>query len=126
MTDDLTHLLSQLPEPMPPSTLTATVMARIEREAEQRAEAPLAAPANRARELAWLWTFAGIALVMMGFINGWVSAGSLPDFTAARIGLNRAPLMPIGPSVTLLLALGLLVYVAGLFAPIRDESRDRT
>ena len=126
MTDDLTPVLSQLPEPMPPSTLTATVMARIEREAEQRAEAPVAAPANRARELAWLLTFAGIALVMIGFINGWVSAGSLPDFTAARIGLNRAPVMPIGPSVTLLLALGLLVYVAGLFSPLRTDSRDRT
>ena len=127
MTDDLTPVLSQLPEPMPPSTLTATVMARIEREAELKAESMVAVPVNRARELqTWLWTFAGIALVVMGFINGWVSAGSLPDFTAARIGLNRAPLMPIETSVSLLLAIGLVAYLAGLFAPLRSERRDRT
>jgi hypothetical protein len=124
MTDDLTPLLSQLPEPMPPSTLTATVMARIEREAEVRADSMVAMPAKRARELqTWLWTFAGIALVMFVFVNGWLSAGSLPDVTGSRIGINRAPLMPIGTSVSLLLAIGLVAYLAGLFAPLR---RDRT
>jgi hypothetical protein len=29
--------------------------------------------------------------------------------------------MPIGTSVSLLLVVGLLVYVAGLFAPLRSE-----
>ncbi len=122
MTDDLTPVLSQLPEPMPPSTLTATVMARIEREAELEADSMITVPVSRARELqTWFWTFAGIALVVFVFINGWVSAGSLPDFTASRIGLTAAPLMPIGTSVSLLLAFGLLVYLAGLFAPLRSD-----
>jgi len=125
MTDDLTPVLSQLPEPMPPSTLTATVMARVEREAELRADPMIAVPARRARELqTWLWSFAGIALVMFVFVNGWLSAASLPDVTGSRIGLNRAPLMPIETSVSLLLALGLLIYVAGLFAPLRSRGRE--
>jgi hypothetical protein len=122
MMDDLTPILSRLPEPMPASTLTATVMARIEREAEEKADAKAAAPASRAREFqTWLWTLVGVSLGLVVFINGWLSAGSLPDFTAARIGPKRAPLMPIGTSASLLLAVGLLVYVAGLFAPLRSE-----
>lgn len=122
MMDDLTPVLSRLPEPMPSSTLTATVMARIEREADHKAHAKVAVPASRARELrTWLWTFAGVAVVLMVFVNGWLSSGSLPNFTSARIGLGRAPLMPVGTSVSLFLALGLIAYLAGLFAPLRSE-----
>jgi hypothetical protein len=124
MTDDLTPVLSRLPEPMPPSTLTTTVMARIEREAEQRASATLAVPVNRAREMqTWLWTFAGVAIVLMVFIKGWLASGILPSVTASRIGLGHAPLMPVGTSVSLLLALGLVAYLAGLFAPLRARGR---
>jgi hypothetical protein len=124
MTDDLTPVLSRLPEPMPPSTLTATVMARIEREAGQRANATLTVARSRSREFqTWFWTFAGIGLVLMVFINGWLSSGVLPSLTAARIGFNRVPLMPAGTSVSLLLALGLIAYLAGLFAPLRSRGR---
>ena len=123
MTDDLTPVLSQLPEPIPPAALTATVMARIEREAERKAEAAIAVPVNRPRELqTWLWTLVGVSLVLVVFINGWVASGPLPDFTSSRIGPNRAPLMPIETSVSLLLALGLAAYVAGLFAPLRSRN----
>ena len=122
MMDDLTPVLSRLPEPMPSSTLTATVMARIEREAERNADARVVAPASRARELrTWLLTFVGVALALTAFVNGWLSSGTLPNFAAARIGINHAPLMPIGPGVSVLLALGLLVYVVGLFAPLRSD-----
>ena len=108
--DDLTPLLSRLPEPMPPSTLTATVMARIEREAEQKAEAKGPVPVSRARELrAWFWTFAGVSLVLVAFVSGWLSSGTLPTFTSARIGVSHAPLMPGGSSLSLPLALGLLI-----------------
>lgn len=125
MMDDLTPVLSRLPEPMPPSTLTATVMARIEREAEQRAEAKAAVPVSRAREWqAWLWTFSGAAIVMLVFIKGWLASGGLPSVTSARIGLGHAPLMPVGTSVSLLLALGLVAYLAGLFGPLRTRARD--
>lgn len=123
--DDLTPVLSRLPEPMPPSTLTATVMARIEREAELHAETNVAVPVSRARELrTWLLTFVGVALALTAFVNGWLSSGTLPNLTAARIGLNHAPLMPIGTSVSVLLALGLMAYLAGLFAPLRSRGRE--
>ena len=125
MLDDLTPVLSRLPEPMPPSTLTTTVMARIEREAEQEADAKVAVPVSRAREWQpWLWTFAGIALVLMVFVKGWLSSGSLPSLVSPRIGLNHAALMPVGTGVSLLLALGLIVYLAGLFAPLRRGDRN--
>jgi hypothetical protein len=122
MMDDLTPVLSRLPEPMPPSTLTATVMARIEREAERKADAKVTVPVTRARDLQpWLWTFAGVALVLMVFINGWLSSPTPPDFTSARIGPGHAVLMPVETSVSLLLALGLIAYLAGLFAPLRSR-----
>ena len=121
MTDDLEPVLEQLPEPAPPSSLTATVMARIAREAEVTAAV---APVKTRRELRpWIWTFAGIGLVVALFVNGWLSIGALPDFTSARIGLGRATLVPIeGPTVWLV-GLGLLIYLAGLFAPLRDRRR---
>jgi hypothetical protein len=120
--DDLTPILSRLPEPRPASTLTATVMARIEREAELRENAKITVPVSRARELqTWVWTFAGTALVLMVFLRGWLSSGSLPSLIAARIGFNHTPLMPVGGSVSVLLALGLAAYVTGLFAPLRSD-----
>ena len=124
MMDDLTPVLSRLPEPMPPSTLTATVMARIEREAEQRASTTVV-PGSRARELQpWFWTFAGVAVVLLVVVKGWLSSGALPSFTSARIGFGHAPLMPVDTRVSLFLALGLFVYVAGLFAPLRSGGKD--
>ena len=120
MVDDLTPVLARLPEPLPPSTLTATVMARIEREAEQHAADTLAAPARRPELRAWLWTFVGIALVLVAFINGWLSMETLPDFTAPVIGRGRPSLMPAGGPFALLVGVGLLVYLAGLFAPLRS------
>lgn len=123
--DDLTPVLARLPEPAPPSTMTATVMARIEREAERKADEKAAVPAGRARESEpWLWTFAGVALVLMVFVQGWLSSGTLPNLTSARIGVNHAPLMPGGSSVSLLLALGLAIYLAGVFAPLRSGGKD--
>ena len=122
MMDDLTPILSRLPEPMAPSTLTATVMARIERDAERKAQAEVIVPVSRARELqTWFWTVGGIALVLLVFVK----SGSLPSLTAARIGLNHAPLMPVETGVSLFLALGLVAYLVGLFAPLRTRTGPR-
>ncbi len=125
MTDDLAPVLSKLPEPMPASTLTATVMARIEREAERSAEAKVTVQVRRPREVrTWLWTFAGVALVLAAFANGWLSTGSLPDFTSPRVGRGGQSLIPVQGPATALLGVGLLVYLAGLFAPLlSDQSR---
>ena len=118
--DDLTPVLARLPEPMPPSTLTATVMARIEQEAEQKAAAAGTVPVRRLEMRAWLWTFVGVALVVGVLISAALDARAMPDFTSSRIGLGRAPLMPIEGPALLLLGVGLLVYLSGLFAPLRS------
>lgn len=125
MIDDLKPLLQQLPEPEPPSSIAATVMSRIEREADRRAEAHSVAPARAARELStWLWTFIGIALVVILFANGWLSLNTPPDLTSPRVGAGRALLIPIqGPAMGLV-GVGLLIYLAGLFGPLRSSGRD--
>lgn len=120
MNDDLAPLLKDLHEPTPPPTITATVMARIAREAGHRVEEQVTAPVRRIADVAaWVYTFAGAALVLLVFGYGWLSSGAMPDLTSARIGLGRPSLMPsLGPLSTWL-GLGLLVYLAGLFSPLR-------
>ena len=131
MTDDLAPLLNELPEPVPPSSITVTVMARIHREVEQKREAErksgstVTVSARQPRELqTWVWTFVGLALVLAVTIKGWLSSGSLPDFTSSRIGLGHVALMPVQGSLALLLALGLVIYLGGLFSPLRTRTRD--
>lgn len=120
MTDDLKLLLQQLPEPEPPSSISATVMARIAREVEQRAEAQTS-PAVVTRERpVWILAVAGAAIAFLVLVNGWLSTGSMPDMTSARIGIGRPAVIPIlDLRLTALLAVAFLVYLAGLFAPLR-------
>lgn len=124
MIDDLKPLLQDLPDPAPPSSITATVMARIAREADRRMEDQVTAPVRRASEVgAWLYACTGVALVLLACAYGWFSTESIPDLTSARIGVGRPPLMPsLGP-FSALLGFGLLVYLAGLFAPLRSDRR---
>jgi hypothetical protein len=118
--DELLPVLKRLPDPAPPSTITATVMARIARDAERQAEAVATAPAPRRQDRpAWAWALVGIAVVLGARIYGLVVTESLPDFTSSRIGLGHSLGMPGVGSVSLALGLGLLVYLAGLFAPLR-------
>lgn len=125
MNDDLAPLLKELTEPAPPPTMTATVMARIAREAERRAEVPAVAPADRRADVAaWLYTFAGVAVVLLVCGYGWISTRSMPDLTSARIGLGRPTLIPVQGPLLVALGLGLLFYVAGLFAPLRSAGRE--
>ncbi|MEO6223827.1 MAG: hypothetical protein ABIP90_11305 [Vicinamibacterales bacterium] len=124
MNDDLAPLLQELPEPAAPPTITATVMARIARDSDERA-AVMAAPVRRSREsVAWLWTFVGAAVVLVVAVNGWLSSGAFPDVTSARIGLGRASQMPVLGPFSGVLALGLAVYLVGLFAPLRSGQRE--
>ena len=124
MTDELKPLLQQLSEPEPPASISATVMARIAREVERRAEAE-AAPALRPRERpTWLFAVAAIAIVFLVVANGWLSSGLIPSLTSPRIGVDRPPLMPLlDVRLTALMALAFLIYLAGLFAPLRSGSR---
>jgi hypothetical protein len=120
MMDDTTTLMARLPEPAPPPALAATVMARIAREAARDA---VAAPARRRREgLAWLCALAGLAVVFGLSAWGWIGA-ALPHPMSWSIGPGIPDVLPVeGPAVPLL-ALGLLLYLAGLFAPLRSGIR---
>lgn len=124
--------LTRLPEPVPPATLVTTVMARVSRLAEGPASASLAyrAPKGNSREervrglidlAAWVAALAGLAIVFVSWINARQEAGSLLDLMSSRIGPpNLLSMSPNGPAA-LGLALGLLLYVAGLFSPLHNR-----
>lgn len=122
MTDPIAPLLARLPEPAPPPALAATIMARIEREsAPVRAIAKPRASSHGPSHLGWFWALAGAAGVAALAVQGWVRAGSGPDLTSARIGPSDVVLMPVEGWVSLLLCAALVVFLIGLFAPLREE-----
>lgn len=117
MNDDLAPLLSTLPEPVVPSSMTATVMARIAREAD------LAVAVEHPRERpTWLWSLVGLTVVMGAAVYGWMNGVGLPDLLGSKVG-SRLALLPMGGPLTALMAVGVLVYLAGLFAPLRSRGR---
>jgi len=126
MIDHVTTVMARLPEPTPPASLKATVMARIAREAERQQDiaAETANPARIRRERpVWIWTLAGgLATVAGTSVYGWLVRGALPSFTSPLIGGVAPTLIPIQGSAALVIGLGLLVYLAGLFAPLRQSS----
>lgn len=123
MIDDLHASMTHLREPAPPPTLKATVMARIAREADREPAdaAAEAASAKRRRERPmWLWTFAGLVVVLCASAYAWLEGGLLPDLISPRMAGGLASIPTQGPAA-LILALGLLVYMAGLLAPLRSR-----
>jgi hypothetical protein len=125
MNDDLSTLMTNLSAPAPPASLKATVMARIAREADrQDAPVPSAiAPAHPGRDrVVWLSAFIGLAVVLSTVGYAWISAGTLPNVASPRLGPMSIPLIPQG-TAGMAIGLGLLVYLAGLFGPLRSDSR---
>jgi hypothetical protein len=124
MIDDIAPGRTRLADPAPPATLSATVMARIAREADRRG-APAVAEAVPARSHgdwpAWLWTLTGLAMVFCASAWRWLVTGALPDLTSPRIGRDSLALAPIEGPAVLFLGFGLLLYLAGLFAPLRSR-----
>ncbi len=117
MIDEMGPLLARLPEPEPPPTLSATVMARIAREpARQRQELVAREGMPRGRPFR-AHILAGVLIVLAVTVHGWIGAASVPDVVSWRIGLPR--LVPSGGPAALLVAIALLLYVRGLFAPLR-------
>jgi hypothetical protein len=51
----------------------------------------------------------------------WLVTGALPDLTSPRIGRDSLALAPIDGPAVLVLGLGLLLYLGGLFAPLRSR-----
>lgn len=122
MNDDFSAVMATLREPAPPSAFKPAVMARIARETDrQAAPAPGASGLVRRREHRgeWVWIVAGLALVLGASVYQWLATGLLPDLTSPRIGRNLALIPMEGPGA-LLAGLGLLVYLAGLLAPLRS------
>lgn len=132
MIDHVESELRRLPEPVPPAALAGIVMARVWRLAEERTPASLASPALMGSSgeervgkwhdvLVWAGAFAGLVLVFVSWLHGRLEAGSSLDLVSWRIGAASVVRMPPNGPAVLGLALGLVIYVAGLFAPIRNK-----
>jgi hypothetical protein len=122
----LTAGLSQMPQVAAPPTLAASVLARIARIDEiAPASVPQGSNARSStRDWSWWATAAGVVLVVLAMLpgpDGAATSGSgLLAIRGVTMGLVATPSATIA---TLLLATGLVVYMAGLFAPIRDRRR---
>jgi len=117
MNDDLAPILSALPEPVAPSSMTATVMARIAREADLA----IAVEVPRERPT-WIWSVVGLAVVVGAAVYGWANGIGLPDLLGSKVG-GRLALLPMDGPLTAVMTVGLLIYLAGLFAPLRSRGR---
>lgn len=120
MNDDLAPLLSTLPEPAAPPSITATVMARIEREAAaQLAESASPVASRHKRDVStWITACLGIALVAAATATGWYTNG-LPEVFSPRFlrgGLGSAL---AGWQASLVGLVGLALCLRALFAPLR-------
>jgi hypothetical protein len=121
MSDQIRAQMQRLPEPAPPAGFDARVMARIAREADgvlavrrhERASSPTG----------WIGTIAGTALAFAAILWGWSEAGvSLRSLVLPDGGINT-PWTPSHLPAMALLLFGLLCYLAGLFAPLRNPRR---
>ena len=124
MNDELAARLTRLPEPTPPASLPATVMARIAREADAGPAvrtAHSAATRGVRDRLVWVSVLAGLAVVLCGSAYGWLVDGTVLDLTSPRIGQGGPSLTTLTGPAGLLLGLGLLAFVFGLFAPLRND-----
>ena len=118
--------LSCLPEPAPPDTLAAVIVARTVRHDEKRAaasrDASRVSPAKtRSDRPAWAALLAGVT-ISLGVEAYRLLVGESTLHLASpllRGGMEGLIEMPHASPVVLVLAAGLLLYVAGLFAPPR-------
>jgi hypothetical protein len=125
MIDPIESQLKKLAEPRLPDAFAASVMARVARLPEPgagRRSTPASATPQPRDRFAWAAMGAGAAVAVVSWMigtNAIVSVSSLNPFlhpaTAGDVALSA-------PSGTLLAA-GLLLYMAGLFAPFVRQSR---
>jgi hypothetical protein len=125
----LTAELGSLPQPSPPPDLTAAILARVAR-IEAATPAPAAMMEARAPSVARDWSSWATALggVATGLAIVWSTLrgdgapidNALPGVHGITAGLVAMPSTTTG---ALVLAAGLVLYTAGLFAPLGDRSR---
>ncbi len=117
--------LSRQPEPAPPAGLAAAIIARTARIDEESAPAsrlqsrvPVAIA--RSDRLSWAAALVGVVVGLGAQAYALLSGESTLDLTSSRIGWGTNSVLQMldgGPSV-IVLAAGLLLYLAGVFAPI--------
>jgi len=127
VTDPIENDMRRVGEPRPPAHLRPQVMARVSSAAEAGRPARVSAPLqHRGRRrasphfLAWLGALAGIAVSAAWWLRQpaefarWTSGRGLPLVARDLVEVAH-------PHTAALLALGLLLYLAGLFAPLRSK-----
>ncbi|MGD8330115.1 MAG: hypothetical protein PVJ49_11825 [Acidobacteriota bacterium] len=118
--------LQRLPEPEPPAHLAADVAARIARLDNERvttgAQRGRPEPVRPAREqLAWAAVIGGTAIGFAAQTYRLATGEVAPSWLgipAGRVIEGFLPALSLSPA-TAVLAVGLALYVAGLFAPLR-------
>ncbi len=118
MKDELSILLATLPEPEAPDTMTATVMARLARE-EEALQAPAVAVPARGEWSAWVLAVTGALAVAAVFLGAWWVSGQMPTLWAPHFTGSRPEAVPLAGSLRVYMAIALVVYFVGLFAPVR-------
>jgi len=110
-------------------------MARVSRLAEERSPAAIASPApmesargQRAEVVrdwsdvpSWVAATAGLAIVFVSWVGGRLQPGSALDLASTQLGATDILKMAPNGSAALGLAMGLLLYLTGLFAPLRHR-----
>ena len=121
----MTADLRELPGPDAPGDLASIVMARIAQLPEPGSAAAAAATVRRPD---WAQTFtvlgglvAGLALVL----SMPTGAEALGEFVTPRFSAAGALALPSSGLAALAICAGLLMYAAGLFAPVRYDSGSR-
>lgn len=127
----LTIDLAALPQVAASPELTTAILARIAR-TEQGPPAPVSAtmPAIKPRSItrdwwAWATTLAGLAVGLVTIQSMAPGGGAAIDIVSPKLGGMAGPLlaMPSTTTYALVLVGGLVLYAAGLFAPLSGRSR---
>lgn len=124
MTYELDSELNRLPEPAPPAGMAAAIMSRTAHHEEKRPvasrESPRVAPAKAQKSdwRAWTVLLAGVAVGLGAQAYRLLAGESTLHLTSPflRGGMEGLVEMPHASPAVLVLAAGLLLYVAGLFA----------
>ena len=117
--------LRRLPEPAPSVGLAAIIMASTARLEEQRAaasdDAPPIVTRTRSDRLAWATMLTGVVVGLGAQVYSLLTGEATLDLTSSRIGGGIQGLIevPHGSPTVLFLAAGLLLYLSGLFGPLR-------
>lgn len=131
--------LKRLPEPALPESLAAGIMARMARVSEERIARKAVVASTRSRPsatrvsmsagrdvLSWVAALGGIAVGFGTQVYRIARGGGAIDLTTSRVGEWGGLLaVPDASASTLLVAIGLSLYIAGFLAPLMRANRER-